>query len=153
MSLRLLRFPATSLCRLVGLCGATAAERKNALPVYVETIKPASTEEFRQWQALGYLGTWEQYTAAKERSAGGTMFVRGELGAHCGSCMAVGDFLCDYPVGEAITCDRPMCGAHAHEIGPDLHYCQAHYQMWVEFKARGGVDASLRNVIAFKNEK
>lgn len=81
------------------------------------------------------------------------MFVCGDLGAHCGDCMAVGDLLCDYPVGEGKTCDRPMCGDHGHEIGPDLHYCAAHYKMWTDFKERGGVDAALKNVIAFKGEK
>lgn len=123
------------------------------MPCYIEPIKPPSAAEYEQWQKLGYLGTWDNYCAAKNRNVGGMMFVCGDLGAHCADCMAVGDFLCDYPVGDGKTCDRPICGDHAHEIGPDLHYCNAHYQMWTEFKERGGVDVALRNVIAFKGEK
>ena len=66
---------------------------------------------------------------------------------------AAGTLKSDFPVSEGKTCDRLMCDDHAHEIGPELHYCEAHYQMWIAFKESGGVDASLKNVIAFKPEK
>lgn len=123
------------------------------MPTYSQKIKGPSREEYKLWQELGYLGTWEQYSDAKSRNAGGTVFITGELGAHCTSCMAVGDYLCDYPVGEELTCDRPICDRHAHEVGQDIHYCDGHHAMWTEFKAKGGVVAALKNVIAFKSEK
>lgn len=59
----------------------------------------------------------------------------------------------DYPVENDQTCDRPICPTHSNKIGPNLHYCQTHYQMWLEFKAAGGVNARLHNVIAYKAEK
>lgn len=123
------------------------------MPCYVERIKPPSREEYEQWKQFGYLGTWDQYSAAKSSEIGGTMFICGDLGDHCADCMALGEFLCDYPVGDGKTCDRPICGDHAHEIGHEIHYCVGHYQMWLQFKNKGGVDTALKNVIAFKKEK
>jgi hypothetical protein len=61
-----------------------------------------------------------------------------------------GDNLCDYPVGDGLTCDRLVCDAHGHEVAPNVHYCDGHYLKWKEFVAAGGVAAELRNVIAFK---
>lgn len=123
------------------------------MPCYVQPIKGPTREEFAEWRKLGYTGDWEQYRLAKERGGGGTMFICGDLGDHCADCNALGEYLCDYPVGEGKTCDRPLCDTHRHEIGVDLHYCEAHHQMWQEFKDGGGVDAALRNVIAYKAEK
>ncbi|WP_199031422.1 hypothetical protein [Ralstonia sp. ASV6] len=123
------------------------------MPCYTETIKPPSQEEYETWKRVGYIGSWEEYCAAKEGSVGQRMFLCGDFGPHCADCAAVGSFLCDYPVGDGKTCDRSMCGEHAHEIGPELHYCAPHYKMWQDFKDKGGVDEALRNVIAFKHEK
>ena len=123
------------------------------MPCYKQPIRPASKDEFDQWQKMGYTGTWEQYCAAKKRSEGGSIFLCGDLGEHCAECSAVGDVLCDFPVGEAKTCDRILCEAHSHIVGQNLHYCQTHYQMWQEFKDKGGVDEALRNVVALKTEK
>ena len=123
------------------------------MPCYIERIKPANRAEYETWKSSGYLGTWEDYCRAKENTAGQTMFICGDLGEHCADCSALGEFLCDFPVGEGKTCDRPICEQHAHEIGPELHYCKAHHQMWQDFRNQGGVDAALRNVIAYKAEK
>lgn len=124
------------------------------MPCYIQKIKPPTKAEYEHWKSIGYIGTWDDYCAAKIRSGvGSTMTLCGDLGPHCADCAAVGDLLCDYPVGDGKTCDRPMCDDHAHEIGPELHYCEAHYQMWRDFKDRGGVDEALRNVVAFKGEK
>lgn len=123
------------------------------MPCYLETVEPPSREEYERWRNMGYIGSWDDYCSSREPNVGSRVFVCGNLGDHCAECMAVGDLLCDFPVGDGKTCDRPMCANHAHEIGPDLHYCQAHYAMWQEFKERGGVDAALRNVVAFKCEK
>lgn len=44
----------------------------------------------------------------------------------CGKAMA---FLCDWPLHGAAagkTCSFPMCPTHAHQVGPDVHYCPAH---------------------------
>jgi hypothetical protein len=83
---------------------------------------------------------------------GGTMIICGKLGPHCSNCMAVGDYLCDYPVGKGKTCDRPLCESHAHEVAPDIHYCPGHLVMWQEFKDAGGVKAELENVVPFKEQ-
>ena len=123
------------------------------MPCYIQPSAPASKAEFAQWQEMGYNGTWDQYVAAKRRLEGGTMFVCGDLGDACADCPAVGDFLCDFPVSPGKTCDRPMCGSHSHEIGPELHYCEIHYEMWRTFRDGGGVDEALRNVVAYKAEK
>ena len=120
---------------------------------YISKLKPATKESFKLWQDMGYTGTWEMHVADKQQNVGGTMFMCGDLGSHCADCNGFGDFLCDYPVGHGKTCDRPMCDYHGHEIAPELHYCESHYKMWGEFKASGGVDAALKNVIAFKTEK
>lgn len=45
------------------------------------------------------------------------MFLCGEFGPHCGACASVGDFLCDFPVGDGKTCDMPLCESHATEVG------------------------------------
>lgn len=124
------------------------------MPCYIHKIKPPTKAEYEMWKTIGYIGTWDDYCVAKSRGdTGKTMFLCGDFGPHCADCAAVGDFLCDYPVGKGKTCDRPMCDDHAHEIGYELHYCEAHYQMWQDFKNQGGVDDALRNVIAFKGEK
>lgn len=47
----------------------------------------------------------------------------------CRDCGGVSRFLCDHPVGDGKTCDRPMCGEHATEVGPDRHYCLIHRLM------------------------
>lgn len=123
------------------------------MPCYIDRIKPPSKDEFKTWQGLGYIGTWDDYCTSKQGSVGQTIFLCGEFGPHCADCAGVGDILCDYPVGDGKTCDRAICSEHAVEIAPDLHYCKAHHQMWEDFKNSGGVDAILKNVIAFKNDK
>jgi len=34
--------------------------------------------------------------------------------------------LCDYPVSDSQTCDRPICIEHARHIEPDTDYCPQH---------------------------
>lgn len=62
----------------------------------------------------------------------------GDLGPHCAECAAVAENLCDYPVGEDHTCDRHICHQHSNEIGPNLHYCTAHFIRWQEWLKSGG---------------
>lgn len=123
------------------------------MPCYIDQIRPPSRKEYDQWVQLGYLGTWDDYCHGKKGEVGSKIFICGDLGPHCSDCSGFGDFLCDYPVGNGLTCDRAICVDHANEIGPDLHYCATHYKMWLDFKRRGGVDDALKNVIAFKSEK
>lgn len=82
-------------------------------------------------------------------NAAGPGFICGELGPHCKLCMCVGAYLCDYPVGDGKTCDAAICGAHAAEVAPELHYCPAHLQAWVAFRDAGGVERELANVVPF----
>ena len=123
------------------------------MPCYLQKTQPPTKAEWTAWQAIGYIGTWDDYCRAKQGTVGETVFVCGDLGPHCADCAGVGDLLCDFPVGDGKTCDRSLCVEHAHEVAPEIHYCDAHYGLWQDFKNRGGVDAALKNVIAFKKEK
>lgn len=76
------------------------------------------------------------YTGHAE--SGMKFFLCGNLGAHCSYCGDVGEFLCDYPVGNGKTCDRQVCKSHANEVADDVHYCHSHHQEWMEFIKSGG---------------
>lgn len=123
------------------------------MPCYIEHIRPPSEAEYIHWQRLGFLGSWEDYCRVKDRGDGGAFFVCGELGEHCADCAGVAEFLCDYPVGDGKTCDRPMCADHAREVAPDVHYCDAHHKMWQEFRSGGGEAEVLKNVIPYSRSK
>lgn len=69
--------------------------------------------------------------------------------APCAECGDVADILCDYPVGDGVTCDRNLCPDCAVEVAPNLHYCKPHYEMWKQFKESGGVRDVLENVVPF----
>jgi len=73
----------------------------------------------------------------------------GKLGAHCADCGDVGVNLCDFPVGAGKTCDRPICDFHAHEVAPNVHYCDVHHAEWKAFRDAGGVKRELENVVPF----
>lgn len=88
----------------------------------------------------------------EKNKSGVTMFLCGDLGPHCAACAASSDYLCDYPVGDGVTCDLPLCASHASEIAPNLHYCPAHLALWKEFKDSGGVRKVLENVTPYKRE-
>ncbi|HEX8554289.1 MAG TPA: hypothetical protein VF695_06245 [Sphingomonas sp.] len=102
---------------------------------YVVKVKPPSVAEWRTWVMMGYLGSYERYEATTRERGSGTMFITGDLGPHCTECAAVGDNLCDYPVGDDKTCDRPLCDDHAKGVAGDTHYCRDHYIMWREYLA------------------
>ena len=77
-------------------------------------------------------------------------FLCGDFGEHCTDCGAPADNLCDYPVGNGKTCDRPICDEHSKQVGVDIHYCQTHAKHWDKFKRNGGVKNELENVTPFK---
>lgn len=77
-------------------------------------------------------------------------FICGELGQHCAECGAVSDALCDFPVGDGKTCDRPLCEYCAKQVAPDIHYCAGHHAEWQAFRDSGGVQRELQNVVPFK---
>lgn len=86
-----------------------------------------------------------------ETEDGVTMFLCGDFGPHCTECSDVGDeFLCDYPVAEGKTCDKGLCGKHAHEVAPNVHYCPGHFALWEEFRKAGGVTKELENIVPFR---
>ena len=78
----------------------------------------------------------------------------GRLGPPCADhrCNWVSDYLCDFPVGNNKTCDRPLCGDHAYEVAPDTHYCAPHYEMWLKFRESGGIKKELGNVTPYKRQ-
>jgi hypothetical protein len=86
----------------------------------------------------------------KVEKDGSRLFLCGKLGKHCANCGWVSSFLCDYPVGNGKTCDRPLCESHAHEVAPDVHYCPGHFEQWKKFESNGGVKRALENVVPFQ---
>ena len=48
----------------------------------------------------------------------------------CGVCGCYADLLCDFPMGRGKTCDLPICGEHAREVGDNLHLCALHFPVW-----------------------
>ncbi len=102
---------------------------------YVVKLKPPSHDEFKTWVMMGYLGSYDQYAASAAKSAGERMFINGDLGPHCTQCAAPGENLCDYPVGDDKTCDRPLCDEHSFGAARDTHYCRDHWIMWSEYLA------------------
>ena len=87
-----------------------------------------------------------------KKNKSGQVFLSGDLGPHCADhrCSWVSAFLCDYPVGDGKTCDRPLCSDHAYEVAPEIHYCDSHHATWKEFVANGGVKEMLENVVPYK---
>ena len=99
-------------------------------------LAPASLGEWREWICLGYLGSFEEYKQLKKRHAGTVIHLSGSIQVdNCSidSCLKADDIFCDYPVGHDKTCDRGLCSAHAHKVGKDLHYCEAHYRAWMRY--------------------
>lgn len=50
------------------------------------------------------------------------------------ACGALEAFLCDWRGWGHHTCDQPICGAHAFQVGADKHLCPAHveqYRLWL----------------------
>jgi len=82
----------------------------------------------------------------------GNTFLCGKLGKHCNAsgCNWVSEYLCDYPIDDDKTCDRPLCDEHAYEVAPDLHYCAAHYNELEKFKGHVYGINELKNVVPFK---
>ena len=47
-------------------------------------------------------------------------------------CTYTATKLCDFPLTGAKagkTCDRRLCERHAHETGPDRHFCPLHFEL------------------------
>lgn len=116
------------------------------MATYVVKLKPPSVEEWRTWVQMGYLGSYEQYAARARETVGQRMFLSGDLGPHCSDCLAPGENLCDYPVGEGKTCDRLLCDEHAKRVSHDTHYCRDHWLMWMEYLASERGYEVLHNV-------
>jgi len=47
-------------------------------------------------------------------------------GAAMQRCLAPSGFQCDWDMGDGRTCDRHICAAHAHQVGPNRHLCPIH---------------------------
>lgn len=124
------------------------------MPCYLCKMSPPSEDEFNRWVESGFTGDFEKYIECKSDIGDGYFWMCGKLKLPpCADCLDIGNFLCDYPVGDGKTCDRSMCASHAHEIAPEIHYCDGHYEMWKQFRDAGGVSEVLKNVIAFQREK
>lgn len=42
------------------------------------------------------------------------------------SCGRRGNLVCDWPLEDGKTCDKPICKACARHVGPDTDYCPFH---------------------------
>lgn len=51
-------------------------------------------------------------------------------------CLAPSAFLCDGPGEGRRTCDRPLCEAHARQIGVNRHLCPAHHVLHLDEQAQ-----------------
>jgi len=119
-------------------------------------IDPGPTKaEYNHWVNLGFTGDYKLYLSLRSEDKGREYFICGRdlVLQKCSDCHGIGELLCDFPVGKEKTCDRIMCREHAHEIAPEIHYCDAHYREWEAFRNSGGVEDHLKNIIAFKGEK
>lgn len=77
-------------------------------------------------------------------------FICGDFGEPCRECGSIAENLCDYPVGEGKTCDRPICEEHSRRVGVDIHYCPTHARQWDQWRKGGGVERELKNVVPFE---
>jgi len=82
----------------------------------------------------------------------GMIYLCGDLGGKCNDCSWIVEYLCDYPVGNDLTCDAELCADHATEIAPNTHYCSCHTKMWDDFVKKGLVDKFLKNVVPYKKK-
>ena len=100
---------------------------------------PPTRDEFALWQSMGYTGNYADYRAAKDRIGEYTGYLSGPDLPICPDCGYASENLCDYPVGDDKTCDRPMCFDHSHKVGPNMHYCETHFQMWQAYCREKGI--------------
>lgn len=54
----------------------------------------------------------------------------------CADCPCKAPYLCDYPVGNDLTCDRRMCNNHRLNVGEGIDYCLGHYIMYKDYQCR-----------------
>ncbi len=60
----------------------------------------------------------------------------------CAYCKRKHKFLCDWPIGEGKTCDKPLCPIHTNNPAPefgkpelaDIDYCPEHYREYLKKK-------------------
>lgn len=52
-----------------------------------------------------------------------------DLNGKLANCLGIGGFLCDHVMDDGKTCDRPLCEAHAMQVGTDKHLCPEHAAM------------------------
>ena len=115
--------------------------------------QPPSRDEHTEWVRLGYTGDYKRYLEATKGRSQMVVHYSGKAEyANCRACDCLADdFLCDYPVGEGVTCDANLCRTHAKEVAEDTHYCPAHYEKFRAFQKKGGVKKVLENVVAFSD--
>lgn len=126
--------------------GGYRYRRTAIVACYFVRPKPPSHEEYKTWVMMGYLGSYERYEASVLENGRGAIHIHGDFGPHCTECAAPGENLCDYPVGDCKTCDRPLCDDHAKGVANDTHYCRDHFIMWREYLASERGYEVLNNV-------
>lgn len=64
-----------------------------------------------------------------EKTASGATIIMcggGKTQRRCHYCTRMSTKLCDFPVGDGLTCDRRLCGQCAVSKGPDKDECRLH---------------------------
>jgi len=58
-------------------------------------------------------------------------------------CCGISAFLCDWPMGDGLTCDAPLCDAHAREVGRNRHFCPDHHARHLHEQPQLGLFTSI----------
>ena len=112
------------------------------MPCFSSKTPPPSLQDYEVYKSIGFIGTYDQYLRHKQKAydPDAVFFICGTLEGleYCNhtNCIGVNEFLCDYPIGDDKTCDYGMCREHSNIIGEDLHYCKAHYDLWMQTKPK-----------------
>ncbi len=51
---------------------------------------------------------------------------RGRKATKCSYCNNPGNLLCDYPIGDGRTCDKPICPKCSVRVASNTDYCLVH---------------------------
>lgn len=70
----------------------------------------------------------------------------------CSACGAIGEYACDFPIGDGRTCDAVLCSKHAYQVGPNTHFCEFHFREYERWRKDKGYDEALEAIIPFRKD-
>lgn len=68
-------------------------------------------------------------------------------------CHAIAEKLCDFPLGQELTCDRKLCKTHAVAIAYEMDYCPTHKAMYDKYIQSGEAEWRLSEVIPLHKQR